>query len=179
MGKFEYVALDGTGQESTGVIEAKNQTEAIGMIREKGLFPTNIAESGSASGGGSGSVEGARKAALQVGKGKRKKGIGGTELNINIPGLGGVKQKQLTTFTRQMATLIDAGLPLVRGLHVLERQEKNPVLKKPLGKSLSPLNPEAHLPNRWPNTPKCLIVFLSIWLRREKWVVSLILFSTD
>jgi type IV pilus assembly protein PilC len=51
-------------------------------------------------------------------------------INIKIPGLGGkVKTKILTTFTRQLATLVDAGLPLLRGLRVLEKQERNPTLK--------------------------------------------------
>src|SRR5206468_2638379 len=59
----------------------------------------------------------------------KKKG-GGVNLNIQIPGLSGrVKSKVLTTFTRQLATLVDAGLPLLRGLRVLEKQEKNPTLK--------------------------------------------------
>jgi type IV pilus assembly protein PilC len=49
--------------------------------------------------------------------------------NLRIPGLGGkVKSKVLTTFTRQLATLVDAGLPLLRGLRVLNKQEKNPTL---------------------------------------------------
>src|SRR5258708_19243762 len=53
------------------------------------------------------------------------------QINIKIPGLGGrVKTKVLTTFTRRLATLVDAGLPLLRGLRVLEKQEKNPNLKK-------------------------------------------------
>ena len=47
-------------------------------------------------------------------------------INIKIPGLSGrVKPKVLTTFTRQLATLVDAGLPLLRGLRVLEKQERN------------------------------------------------------
>ena len=43
-----------------------------------------------------------------------------------------VKSKVLTAFTRQLATLIDAGLPLLRGLDVLRKQEKNPVLRRTL-----------------------------------------------
>src|SRR5208283_364877 len=55
-------------------------------------------------------------------------------LNIQIPGLSGrVKSKVLTTFTRQLATLVDAGLPLLRGLRVLEKQERNPTLKGIIG----------------------------------------------
>ncbi len=46
---------------------------------------------------------------------------------------GKVKSKVLTTFTRQLATLVDAGLPLLRGLRVLEKQEKNPTLKSIIG----------------------------------------------
>ena len=57
-------------------------------------------------------------------------------INIKIPGLGGgVKPKVLTTFTRQLATLVDAGLPLLRGLRVLEKQERNANLKGILGRT--------------------------------------------
>ena len=45
-----------------------------------------------------------------------------------------VKPKILMIFTRQLATLIDAGLPLLRGLMVLEKQERDPVLKATIGK---------------------------------------------
>src|SRR6185295_12727094 len=56
-------------------------------------------------------------------------------LSIKIPGLSGrVKSKVLTTFTRQLATLVDAGLPLLRGLRVLEKQERNATLKEIIGK---------------------------------------------
>ena len=44
-----------------------------------------------------------------------------------------MKPKVLTTFTRQLATLVDAGLPLLRGLRVLEKQERNATLKGILG----------------------------------------------
>lgn len=128
MGKYEYVALDAKGQESNGLIEAPNQTEAIGMIREKGLFPTNIAESGK---GTAAPRKGAKGRPAPRGKvGPRGKGGLSKEINLNIPGTGRVKTKQLMAFTRQLATLIDAGLPLVRGLRVLERQEKHPGMKK-------------------------------------------------
>ncbi|MGO9537543.1 MAG: type II secretion system F family protein, partial [Limisphaerales bacterium] len=71
-----------------------------------------------------------KPAARSAGK---KKG-GALNLEIKIPGLGGkVKPKVLTTFTRQLATLVDAGLPLLRGLRVLEKQERNSTLKRILG----------------------------------------------
>ena len=57
-------------------------------------------------------------------------------IQIKIPGLSGrVKSKMLTTFTRQLATLVDAGLPLLRGLRVLEKQEKNVTLKDIIGQT--------------------------------------------
>ena len=46
-----------------------------------------------------------------------------------------MKPKVLTTFTRQLATLVDAGLPLLRGLRVLEKQERNANLKDILGRA--------------------------------------------
>jgi type IV pilus assembly protein PilC len=56
-------------------------------------------------------------------------------LNIKIPFLSGrVKSKVLTTFTRQLATLVDAGLPLLRGMRVLEKQERNKTLKEIIAK---------------------------------------------
>src|SRR5204863_6085896 len=59
---------------------------------------------------------------------------GSRNLNIKIPGLSRkVKPKVLTTFTRQLATLVEAGLPLLRGLRVLEKQERNVTLKKIVG----------------------------------------------
>src|SRR6185369_11658920 len=67
-------------------------------------------------------------------KGAKAKGKKGGGINIKIPGLSGrVKSKVLCTFTRQLATLVDAGLPLLRGLRVLEKQERNPTLKNTVG----------------------------------------------
>jgi type IV pilus assembly protein PilC len=127
MPKYSYVALDAHGKESKGTIEVASQNEAIARVKEMNLFPTKIAEA-------SEKVKEKRfgkktKAAAKPG-GKK----GGININIKIPGLGGkVKPKVLTTFTRQLATLVDAGLPLLRGLRVLEKQERNATLKGILG----------------------------------------------
>jgi type IV pilus assembly protein PilC len=121
MPKFSYIALDATGQEQKGTIDATNQTDAISNIREKGLFPTDIDEVGAAG-------PKARSGAF-TGKKAKKGGAKGLSMEIRMPAIGGVKQKVLMAFTRQLATLIDAGLPLVRGLRVLQKQEKNVVLR--------------------------------------------------
>ena len=125
MPKFQYVAMDSRGKEQKGTLEVASQADAINRLKEMGYFPTKVIEaekpkdkkdakkSGSSAPGGAG--------------GAKKKGI---NLNIKIPGMGsGVKTKVLTTFTRQLATLVDAGLPLLRGLRVLQKQEKNATLR--------------------------------------------------
>jgi type IV pilus assembly protein PilC len=120
MPKYSYVAMDSRGKETKGVLEVGSQNEAINRLKEMGYFPTKVVE--------------------DKGKAKDKKAKGGParrsskkkgEINLNIPFLTGrVKSKQLSVFTRQLATLVDAGLPLLRGLRVLEKQEPNPTLRK-------------------------------------------------
>jgi type IV pilus assembly protein PilC len=125
MPKFNYVAMDSRGKETKGTLEVANQNEAIGRIKEMGFFPTKVVEDK----GGPAQAAGKKTPA----KGGKK---GGVNLNfqISIPGLSGrVKSKVLTTFTRQLATLVQAGLPLLRGLRVLQKQERNANLKGILG----------------------------------------------
>jgi type IV pilus assembly protein PilC len=122
MPKFNYVAMDSRGKETKGTLEVATQNEAIGRLKEMGYFPTKVVEAEKVKEKGSKAAKTADKS------GKKKKGI---DFNIRIPGLGTkVKPKVLTAFTRQLATLVDAGLPLLRGLRVLERQEKNPTLRR-------------------------------------------------
>src|SRR6185369_12674034 len=123
MPKYSYVAMDTHGKETKGTLEVASQNEAIGRVKEMGLFPTKIVEIDKSKEKEKSTDKKAK--AAKGGKAKGKKG-GGVNINIKIPGLGGkVKSKVLTTFTRQLATLVDAGLPLLRGLRVLERQERN------------------------------------------------------
>jgi len=128
MPRYDYVALDSRGIETKGSIDVASQNEAIGRVKEMGLFPTKIAEADKVQAKATG------KKAKGKTPGKAGKKGGAMNIQINIPGLsGGVKPKVLTTFTRQLATLVDAGLPLLRGLRVLEKQERNANLKKILG----------------------------------------------
>jgi type IV pilus assembly protein PilC len=122
MPKFSYVAMDSRGKETKGTLDVNNQNEAIGRLKEMGFFPTKVVE-----------VDKTKEKAEAKGKGgkaPKKKGALDININIKIPGLSGkVKGKSLTAFTRQLATLVDAGLPLLRGLRVLEKQEKSKTLK--------------------------------------------------
>ena len=125
MPKYSYVAMDKVGKETKGTLEVASQNEAIGRVKEMGLFPTKITELGAEK------AEKKTKTPAPVARlGAKKKG-GGMNLSIKIPFLGGkVKSKVLCTFTRQLATLVDAGLPLLRGMRVLEKQERNVNLRE-------------------------------------------------
>ena len=108
MANFQYTAMDSRGKESKGVIEADTEQDAVNALKDQGLYPTSISE---ASGGGRGGKGGGKKK-----KAKKSKAI--------MLGTPKIKKKALTTFTRQLATLLDAGLPLVRALRTLEKQAK-------------------------------------------------------
>ncbi len=118
MPRFHYVALDARGQESSGVIDAGSQTEAVAQLRQSGYFPKSVTDESKAP---------KSKAAKAPKASAARK-----EIKINIPFLERktIKPRVLMIFTRQLATLIDAGLPLLRGLTVLAKQEPDPVLKK-------------------------------------------------
>lgn len=120
MPRYNYIALDARGQESSGTLEADSQNEAVAQLRQAGYFPKTITEEGKGP---------KKKAAAGGASSLAKKDI---KININIPFLEKktIKPKTLMIFTRQLATLIDAGLPLLRGLTVLSKQEPDPVLKK-------------------------------------------------
>lgn len=130
MPKFSYVAMDSRGKETKGTLDVSNQNEAINRLKEMGYFPTKVTEADKAKPDKK-TAKGGEKPAAKGAKGTKK----GININIKIPFIGGrVKTKVLTTFTRQLATLVDAGLPLLRGLRVLEKQERNPILKEVIGK---------------------------------------------
>jgi type IV pilus assembly protein PilC len=120
MPKFKFVALDAKGKETQGEVDAETQTAALGKIREKGLFPTSVVE-----------VD-ARQSKRRAGRTSAGQPGGGfLKMELRLPGfMSRIKPKQLMVFTRQLATLVDAGLPLLRGLQVLARQEKNPRLRR-------------------------------------------------
>src|SRR3984893_10802079 len=128
MPRFTYVALDSRGQESTGLVEAASTNEAIGQLRHAGFFPTNVYEEGK---GSRPEREEAKRAAKVPARAseplEKRKGIVLFQRKK-------VKPKLLMIFTRQLATLIDSGLPLLRGLNVLAKQERDLVLKNTIEK---------------------------------------------
>ncbi len=135
MPKFAYIAVDSAGKESRGTIEAPNQAQAVAKVRSQGLFPTAIGAAGGADAGGGAANAAAPAAGAKKAAPAGKKSAGAMKIEIKMPKFlrGKVKQKDLTALTRQLATLVDAGLPLLRGLHVLQRQTPNASLKEALG----------------------------------------------
>lgn len=103
MPKFQYEAMDAQGKEVKDEVEAPNSEEAVAKIRAQGYFPTKVKQKG-----------GQKKSAAGPLPGQRRKSTS----------IGGVGQKQLTNFTRQLSTLMDAGLPILRSLRILEQQQK-------------------------------------------------------
>ena len=123
MATFQYEAVNTkSGKTEKGELPAASQAEALARLQEMGLTPLKLEQAKAAS----------KKTKRGKGKKGAKKGVG--QMEISIPGLGGrVKEKILTIFTRQLAQLTSAGLPLLTGLKVLERQEKDATLRRVLG----------------------------------------------
>src|SRR3982750_4794481 len=115
MPTYAFEAMNSSGQEVKEELEAASSEEAIAKIRGKGYFPTKVRE----------------KAAKKGAKVKKKSAEGETMVaKKKMPmSIGGVPRKQLVAFTRQLSTLQDAGLPILRSLQLLGEQQKPGVLK--------------------------------------------------
>lgn len=107
MAKFKYIALDKEGRELSGVIESTSENRARKELAAQGFSVSRIAEVAA--------IASDKKASAA----KAKKPLFGT----------GVKKENITVFSRQLSTLLKAGLPLLRALEVIGRQEKNPYFK--------------------------------------------------
>ncbi len=128
MPTFVYDALNDAGKPEKGSITAANSEDAIARIRSKGYFPTSVREQKVRKAGGPGggqTIDTKEKGAKK--KKAPKKKTAGTTFSI-----GKVKGKHLTTFTRQLSTLQDAGLPILRSLDILATQQKPGPLRNAL-----------------------------------------------
>ena len=115
MPTYAYEAMNASGQEVREEIDAASSEEAIAKIRGKGYFPTKVREKAA-------KKKVAKKADTSTGPTKK------------MPfSIGGVPRKQLVAFTRQLSTLQDAGLPILRSLQILETQQKPGLLKAIVG----------------------------------------------
>jgi len=104
---FEYKAYDEKGNSKNGIVEATDQEAAVSLLRNMGLTVTSL------------NIQ--TKSALKI--------------NISIGKK--VKTKEIVVFSRQLATMIEAGLPLVRALRILQEQSENKEFQKILDKIAS------------------------------------------
>lgn len=103
MATFAYVGTTRQGAVKKGELPAKNRDEAIEQLRKQNIVVTTLQEK----------AEGGWWRYLRLGS--------------------GVTDKDIVVFTRQFATMIDAGLPLVQCLEILSTQSENKILAKAIG----------------------------------------------
>ncbi len=133
MPTFQFEAMDATGAEIKDVIEAPTEEEAQATIRQMGYFVTKI------------NVKKQRKKAEVAGPKKKNRGLV----------IGGVRSKDLTTFTRQLSILQDAGLPILRSLRILAEQAKPGRLKYSLEDTCDEIEGGSTLSEAMAKSPKC------------------------
>jgi len=133
---YQYEAMDNGGTDVKDTIEAESEAEAQQLIRDQGFFVTKISE--------------------QKKKGKKKtekKTVAGPKKKKALS-LGKVKAKHLTAFTRQLSTLQDAGLPVLRSIRILEGQCKPGPLKNSLMGTIEDIESGATLSEAMSKQPK-------------------------
>lgn len=113
MSTFAYTAIDKSGKQKTGKIEAADEKDANAKLSGQGLMVNKLTQESAPSG--------KAKARKTTAKAKSSGGF-----SFRKP----INKEGLTIFTRQLATLLQAGLPLLRSLEVMIRQEKNPAFKE-------------------------------------------------
>jgi type IV pilus assembly protein PilC len=133
MPTFQYTALDSQGVEVKDEIEALSEKEAISKIRNMGYFPTKVR-----------SKTPSKTAAKAFAKPTHRRGA-----------RAGVKTKYLTQFARQLSTLQDAGLPILRSLRILQEQQKSGSFKKIIGYVADDIEGGSTLSEAMGKYPRC------------------------
>ena len=129
MSNYAYVAVDPRGLESHGTLDVADQSEALRRIREMGLFPTKVSERNQAK------LKATRPRtdpSPQPSPLRKGRGSIGSAWSIQLFGRR-IKPAGLALFTRQLATLVEAGLPLLRGLRILQEQEEKQAMRRSIG----------------------------------------------
>lgn len=101
---FEYKALDRAGKSINGIIDAENEAQARSRLRSSGRYPV----------------------AIKLEKSRKNAGVEGGAVRL----FERIKEDELHVVTRQLATLVSAGIPLVQSLSSLVEQSANPALKR-------------------------------------------------
>jgi len=120
MPTFVYEALNESGKTQKGQVTASSSEDAIARVRSQGFFPTSVREQ---------KVKKGKKGKAPTGDSTSNTGETKKSLNLSIT-IGGVSNKLVTAFTRQLSTLQDAGLPILRSLSILEQQQRPGLFKQ-------------------------------------------------
>ena len=132
---FQYTALDERGQDAEGEIEALSCKEAVSKIRNKGLYPNKVRP---------------KKASKKI---TPAQPAGGASVRRRTGGK--VKPKRVAQFARQMSTLQDAGLAILRSLRILEKQQKSAPFKRVIGYVADDIEGGATLSEAMKKYPNC------------------------
>jgi type IV pilus assembly protein PilC len=117
MSNYFYVAIDPRGTETRGTVEVADQAEALRRIKEMGLFPTKVLAS--------------QQRKNRAANRRKKPAVARRRLSLPVwPLRPRVKSAKLAVFTGQLATVVEAGMPLLRGLRTLQDQEESRALKR-------------------------------------------------
>ncbi|HDQ03450.1 MAG TPA: type II secretion system protein GspF [Deltaproteobacteria bacterium] len=129
MSVYEYVALDEKGRHKKGFIDATGVAAARQQLREQGVYP------------------------LEINQSEKKKEFAFSDI-LTINFMQKISAKEVSVFTRQLSTLLGAGIPLVPSFSVLLAQTKNPLLRKILAQIRSDLNEGKSLTASMENFPR-------------------------
>ncbi|MGA2782215.1 MAG: type II secretion system inner membrane protein GspF [Smithella sp.] len=140
MSVFEYVALDEKGRQRKGFVDAPGIAAARQKLREENVYPVEINQAAD-----------------------RKETALAEVFTINI--WQRVSANDVSVFTRQLSTLLGAGMPLVPSLSILMKQSNNPLLKKSLAQIREQVNEGKSLTESMSNFPQ---IFQPFYLNMVK-----------
>jgi general secretion pathway protein F len=109
MAVFAYTALDRTGRRTAGTMSAESKAAAMDQVISQGLSPVSITE--------------ARAGAAAAAQAAQAAASGPRSTSTKVP------QSAVESFTRELANLLGASLPLSRALHLLRREVSHPGAK--------------------------------------------------
>jgi type IV pilus assembly protein PilC len=125
MPRFSYQAIDARGAEKSGLLDAPDAKQAVAVLRGQGLFPTGVIPAAAVGAKPAKPARPAPKPASAESKEAAKPASDPKKKAARFGFGRPVSAKELAIFTRQLSTLLRAGMPLLRGLEVLARQERN------------------------------------------------------
>jgi len=132
MPNFSYTARNKQGEVQKGAITANTKEAAEGLLKQKNLRPIVV-----------------------------KPAKAGLSMNVKLPGKHGVKPKDLVIFTRQFATMINAGVPILRSLTTLREQTGSSNLKDALDQVIADVQGGTQLSDAMEKHPK---IFSAVYI---------------